>query len=82
MDLIIRNSSGKNVSSFYYGNLFSPLGKPCELSLKPKEKYNHPVSLFATVNIEDKQLDQYIIQAVFRYEDIDYKSNTVNLHLK
>ncbi len=82
LNLIVRDADHKRVSSGYYGAMFSRFGRERELCLKPSEHCEFNISLFATVEEKDRKPGNYSIQAVYTYDGIKYRSNTVNVTLK
>lgn len=91
LNMIIRDTHHRIVSTGYYGTIFSRFGEERQVRLKPNDVYEHSVDLFETLKKENRKPGQYFIQAVYTYKDSDlfidrhkgrqYKSNTVNVTL-
>lgn len=81
LDLIVRDSAGKVVSTSHYGDIFSPHEKPYVFRLQPGEKYTGPVSLVGNVP-KDKQLPgRYSVHAVYEYEGVKAVSEPLEVQL-
>ena len=81
LDLRVTNRRGEVVSSWYYGNCFSPSERPLTLCLQPGEKAVRPVGLLSNVP-EDKQTPgRYTIQAIYAYNNIRAVSNPLEIEI-
>lgn len=81
LNLIVTDATGRVVSDFFYGDLFSPLGEPYTLRLQPGEKFTGPVSLLGNVPEEKWLPGSYVVVAVYEYNGLKAVSEPLSLHL-
>ena len=81
LDLKITDSAGHLVSSFCYGELFSPVDPPFHLRLSPGQKYVAPVGLLGNVPQAKQVQGRYRVQAVYEYRNLRTVSEPFLLEL-
>jgi hypothetical protein len=65
LNLVVTDSSGREVSHGHYGNRFSPLETPYTWRLKPGEKFVGNVSLLGNVPKEKQLPGTYVVRALY-----------------
>lgn len=68
LNLLVRDESGALVSTYSYGEIFSPGLETCLLRLNPGERFTHRVSLLGTVGQPLRRGGRYTITAVYHYD--------------
>lgn len=80
MNLIVKDESGTVVSEGHYGDRFSPAMEPRRFVLQPGETYVGPVHLLGNVPEEKLVSGTYVVQAVYRYQQIHVVSDPFEVH--
>src|SRR5207245_1739475 len=68
--LQVRDAQGKVISTWFYGDSFSPAVEPQVLRLEPAERFTSALSLLGNVPVEARRSGRYTVQASFQYKSL------------
>jgi hypothetical protein len=82
LNLVVTDERGNVLSEGYYGDTFSPRGSTATLQLAPGAKYQHVVSLLATVPHGKQSPGTYTVQAIYEYNGLGAVSEPLVVELQ